>query len=392
MIEAVDYAIVGAGPAGTRAAQTIRGADPGASVAVVSADPRPFYNRILLSKAFLKSDEVEPDQVVLAPVEAYEKRGIDLRVGTRVERLDLEARTLILSDGDELAWGKCLIATGARPLELPVPGGPLARTLRSLDDAIDLRERARRAGRAIVVGGGLIGVEVAAALVERGAAVTLLAREAWLFGHIAPEPVGRALETVLREGGVQLGLETTVVEIDAEDGRRIVRTASGDSLEAPLVVAGVGVAYNVELMEGTGLVEPGGGVRVNAFLETEAEGVWAAGDVAAFDDPVLGSRHHVEHWLNAQHQGRRAGLNMTGQREPYARVSSYDTELFGTAVVAIGAPELARTWRCSEGLSRGAGDAVGEARGRVVAAFRIGDAGASVAELTERVAAGARQR
>ncbi len=388
MSEPVDYAIVGAGPAGTRAARTIRSADPDGRVAVVSADPYPFYNRILLSKAFLKSDAVDPDQVVLAPVEAYEKQGIEMRLGTRVERLDPEARTLTLSDGDALEWGKCLIATGARPLELPVPGGALARTLRSLEDAIALRDEARRAGRAIVIGGGLIGVEVAAALVERGVAVTLLAREAWLFGHLAPEPVGRALEGILSDGGVEIRLETTVVEIDVEGGRRIVRTAAGEALEAPLVVAGVGVAYNVEFLAGTGLVEPGLGVGVNAYLESRADGVWAAGDVAAFEDPVLGTRHHVEHWLHAQHQGRRAALNMTGEREPYGRVSAYDTELFGTPVVAIGAPELAREWSCSEELAGGAGHATGVDGERVVAAFRIGEARVTVAELTEKIGSG----
>ncbi|MDX1661425.1 MAG: NAD(P)/FAD-dependent oxidoreductase [Gemmatimonadota bacterium] len=385
MIETVDYAILGAGPAGTRAARTIRAAEPESRVVVLSTDPHPFYNRILLTKTFLKSDEVDPDQVVLAPVEAYEKRGIEMRLGTRVERLDPDARTLALSDGADLAYENCLIATGARPNELPVPGGAFARTLRSLDDAITLREEARRAERAIVVGGGLIGVEVAAALVERGAAVRLLAREPWLFGHLAPEPVGCALERILADGGVEVALETTVVGIDAEDGRRIVRTESGAELEAPLVVAGVGVTYNVEFLEGSGLVEPGRGVRVNAFLESEAPGLWAAGDVAAFEDPVLKTRHHVEHWLHAQHQGRRAALNMTGEREPYARVSAYDTELFGTTVAAIGAPEIATEWSGSGGWAEGRGHAIGSTDGRTVAAFRIGEAEVSVAELVERI-------
>ncbi|MBW3661315.1 MAG: FAD-dependent oxidoreductase [Gemmatimonadetes bacterium] len=380
-----DYAVVGAGPAGTRAAETIRRADPDGRVVVVSADPRPFYNRILLSKAFLKSDEVDPDHVVLAPAEAYEKRGIELRTGVRVERLDPVARTLELSTGETLTYGKCLVASGARPIELPVPGGSLARTLRSLDDAIALREEARAVERAVVVGGGLIGVEVACALVERGAEVLLLAREPWIFGHMAPEPVGRALERILARGGVEIGLETTVVGIEEAAGRKRVLTAAGGRLDAPLVVAGVGVTYNVEFLTGTGLLEPGRGVRVNAWMEADAPGLWAAGDVAAFDDPVLGTRHHVEHWLHAQHQGRRAALNMTGERVAYARVSAYDTELFGTPVVALGAPELATTWTASAELAEGMGVAVGETGGRTVAAFRIGEAGASVADLTERI-------
>lgn len=381
----VDYAVVGAGPAGTRAADALKRAEPDGRVVVVSADPWPFYNRILLSKAFLKSDAVEPDQVVMAPVEAYARRGIELVVGVAAERIDPAAREILLQTGETLEYDRALVATGARPLELPVPGGELARTLRSLDDAIDLREAARDASRAVVVGGGLIGVEVACALVERGVAVTLLAREAWLFGHVAPEPVGRALEGILAGGGVELALERTVVGIEEAGGTRHVNTASGESFEAPLVVAGVGVRYNVELLEGTGLVEPGRGVRVNRYLETGAEGLWAAGDVAAFDDPVLGSRLHVEHWLHAQHQGRHAARNMTGAREPYARVSSYDTELFGVPLVAVGAPEIAESWSETEGLEAGSGAAVGEAGGRAVAAFLVGEAARGAGGIVERI-------
>lgn len=392
MSDRIAYAVLGAGPAGTRAAETLRRADPDGRVVVVSADPHPFYNRILLSKAFLKSDAVEPGQVVLAPAEAYARRGIELRTGVTVTAMDPAAREIRLDTGETLAFEKALIATGARPAPLPVPGGERARTLRSLDDAIALREAAGSARRAVVVGGGLIGVEVACALVERGAAVTLLAREEWLFGHLAPEPVGRALEAVLAEGGVELALGRTVVEVEPADGGERVRTASGESFEAPLVVAGVGVRYNVDFLEGTGLLEPGRGVRANAYLETDAEGVWAAGDVAAFDDPVLGSRRHVEHWLHAQRQGRHAARNMAGAREPYAEVSSYDTELFGVPVVAIGAPEAARAWSASEGLEAGSGVALGTLGDRPVAAFRIGDPPTSAAELTERIEAAARER
>ncbi|MDX1623905.1 MAG: FAD-dependent oxidoreductase [Gemmatimonadota bacterium] len=386
MVERVPYAIVGSGPAGTSAAEAIRRADPDAPIVVVSADPHPLYNRILLSKQFLKSDEIAPEQVVMRPREAYESRGIDLRTGVRVEVLDPEARSLHLADGSVIAFERCLIATGARPRELPVPGRdrPEVRALRSLEDAIALREAARKAGEgagtAVLIGGGLIGVEVAAALAARGIAPVLLAREPWLFGHVGPEAVGRGIERILADGGVEVRLGTLARSIEpaGRDGARIVVEGPGDAggdLVAPLVVVGVGVAYNGELLAGTGLRGRDGGVAVDRFLETDAEGIRAAGDVAAFDDPVLGVRHHVEHWTHALHQGRHAGLAMAGEAGPYERVSSYDTELFGTPIAVFGAPALATEWSTAGAPVEGEGLALGEAGGRLVAAYRIGAIG-----------------
>lgn len=390
MVERVSYAIVGAGPAGTTAAEAIRRRDPDGSILVVSADPHPLYNRILLSKEFLKHDEVAPDQVVMRPREVYAAREIGLRTGVRATALDPEARSLLLEDGSVIAFERCLLATGAVPRTLPVPGGELpgVRTLRSLDDAVALRRAAREVDRAVLIGGGLIGVEVAAALTSRGIACTLLAREPWIFGHVGPEPVGRGIERILEEGGVEIRRETTVTAIEATAGDRLRVVADHGEILAPLVVLGVGVRYNGEFLVGSGLAGPDGGVPVNRFLETEAAGIWAAGDVAAFDDPLLGTRHHVEHWTHAQHQGRHVGLAMTGERLPYERVSSYDTELFGTSIRVFGAPEMAKRWTPRGEPEEGEGLAVGEADGRVVAVYRIGPAG-DPGELEEAIERGA---
>jgi NADPH-dependent 2,4-dienoyl-CoA reductase/sulfur reductase-like enzyme len=376
-----DYLILGAGPAGCRAAQAIRRRDRHGRVILVTEEPAPFTNRILLSKEFLVSDDLAPERALVLPPDSFEALGVELRTGERIERLDPETRSVVLARGERIGYGKCLVATGSRPLTLPVPGFglPGVHTLRTIEDAMALRESARRADRAIVIGGGLIGAEIACALTARGLGVTLIAREAWLWGHLAPASVGQAVGQVLRDRGIDLQPNRVVVAIHGERGGLAVETADGEVFRAPLVAAGVGVRYNVEFLSGTTLLEPGRGVRVNPWLEADAPGLWAAGDVAAFEDPVFGSRHHVEHWLHAQHQGRLAGENMTGQRKPFRRVSWYDTKLFDLAVTVVGAPELAGRWSeeefVEEFVAGGTGTAIGWSGERLVAAYRLGTSG-----------------
>lgn len=387
---AADYLILGAGPAGCRAAQAIRRRDQGGRVVILTEEPAPFTNRILLSKEFLTQDALTPERALVLQAGAFRAMDIDLRTGVRVERLDPVERVVELADGKSLAYHRCLVATGSRPLSLPVPGFhlPGVHTLRTVEDAMAVREAARGSERAVVIGGGLIGAEIACALRSRGLAVTLLARESWLWGHLAPEPVGRQVGRALAQGGVDLRMERTVVAIRAEGMELSVETAAGESFRAPLVVAGVGVRYNVEFLAGTGLLEPGRGVRVNERLETAAEGLWAAGDVAAFEDPVFGSRHHIEHWLHAQHQGRVAGENMTGGRTVYARVSWYDTRIFDLPVIVVGAPELALRWSVEETVGGEPGLSLGWRGERLVAAYRLGS-GPAVDEIARRIEAGA---
>ncbi|HET7692402.1 MAG TPA: NAD(P)/FAD-dependent oxidoreductase [Gemmatimonadota bacterium] len=381
-----DYLILGAGPAGCRAAQTIRRRDRQGRVILLTDERVPFTNRILLSKEFLTSDDLPPERAVVLPPGSFHAQSIELRTQERIERLDPEARSVELASGEKIAYGKCLIATGSRPLELPVPGFDLpgVHTLRTIEDAVALREHARGADRAVVIGGGLIGAEIACALSLRGLPVTLVARERWLWGHIAPESVGRAVGEALRARGVELRLGGIVVAIQAAGSQLVVECGDGELLRAPLVAAGVGVRYNVEFLADTNLLEPGRGVRVDRWLETEAPGLWAAGDVGAFDDPVFGCRHHVEHWLHAQHQGRTAGENMTGERKVYRRASRYDTRLFDLAVTVVGAPELAERWTEEEPIAAGTGTALGWSRERLVAAYRLG-AGGAIEAIARRI-------
>lgn len=342
---------------------------------VASADPHPFYNRILLSKDFLKRDDLTPEAVVMKPSSVWERQAIELRSGRRAVRLDAGARQVHLDTGEVLAYERCLVAAGARPLRLPVPGGddPRLHTLRSLDDAIRVRKAVRSASRAVLVGGGLIGVEVGSALTERGLHVTVVEGEGWLFGRIAPVEVGRALRGILEAGGVRVVTSARVTGFDTQDGRVRVGThgpdgASGPTLTGDLVVVAVGVAPETAFVDGVERT-PDGGIVVDDRLRA-APGLWAAGDVAAWPDPLTGVRHRVEHWVHAQRQGRVAGGNMAGGEETFAEVTSYDTEVFGIPVQVFGSPGLADTWR-TEGLAPD-GVAWGWRDGRAVAAYRIG--------------------
>ncbi len=388
VLDHAKYVVLGSGPAGTRGSETLRKRDREARVVVVSDDPYPFYNRILLSKSFLESDDLSPDDVVIKPVDVHAAQGIELKTKTRAVSLDPEAREIGLSNGERLTYEKCLVATGASPVRLPVPGIDLPGVvvLRSLEDAVALRAGARDAERAVIIGGGLIGVEVAAALTKRGVMCTLLALEPWLFGHLAPEDVGKTLETIMRSGGVTLELEVAAEAIDRDGDSLYVNTTDGREFPADLVPVGVGVKPNVDFLEDTALADQGG-VHVDACLRTKAPGLYAAGDVAAYSGPLTGLRHRVEHWLHAQHQGRHAAENMvTDEPTPYSRVSSYDTELFGTPVAVVGAPELASEWVTEGDLGGGKGLAIGARHGRAVAAFSIG--GVNIAEITRRIEAG----
>ena len=355
---------------------------------VVSDDPYPFYNRILLSKSFLETDDLSPEDVIIKSAEVHTAQQIELKARTRAVRLDPDAHEIELTNGENLTYEKCLIATGASPIRLPIPGIDLPGVLelRTLGDAVALRAAARGAERAVIIGGGLVGVEVSAALTKRGVACTLLALEPWLFGHLAPEGVGTTLEAIMRSGGVTLELEAAAEAIDRDSDRLVVQTTDGRDFPADLVPVGTGVTPNVEFLEGTGLAD-GAGVHVDAYLRTKAPGLYAAGDVAAYDDRLTGARHRVEHWLHAQYQGRHAAENMTAD-EPtsYGRVSSYDTVLFGVSVVVVGVPQLATAWTIDGDLEGHGGLAIGERDGRAVAAFSIGEA--SIAEITRRIETG----
>jgi NADPH-dependent 2,4-dienoyl-CoA reductase/sulfur reductase-like enzyme len=384
-MERTDIAIVGGGLASARVVSAYREAGGEGAVALLSADTAPPYHRPPLSKRVLRG-EAEPESALVEPPEWYREHDVDLRLETRAEGLDLDARELRLGGGERLGFERLVIATGASPRSLDVPGADLdgVRTLRSLDSARELRERARAARRAVVVGTGFIGLETAASMRTVGTEVTLVGSGRALFGQLEAPAFSDHLERVYTEQGVELRLGESVEAFLGDERLQGVRLSGGEEREADLAVVGVGVEPGTAWLEGSGL-ELENGVVVDDHYATSVDGVYAIGDVAAFYDPVFGRRRRIEHWSNANLQGTQLGGILAGGDEGYDVVSSFFTELFGTTYRVFGdtagAEELVQEGDFAEGAA-----VIRYLRaGKPIAALLTGQTEEREAELKEEI-------
>jgi NADPH-dependent 2,4-dienoyl-CoA reductase/sulfur reductase-like enzyme/nitrite reductase/ring-hydroxylating ferredoxin subunit len=329
--------IVGAGAAANAAAQRLRREGYAGPITLVGADDSPPYDRPNLSKDYLAGNAPE-EWIPLHPRELYDERRIELRLGTRVTAIDPRRRTVTLEGGATLAWGALLLATGAEPVRLDLPGGELPHVhyLRTLADsrAIIARVEALRAvsapseaPRAVVVGGSFIGLEVAASLRARQLEVTVVDRGEVPLARALGREIGAFVRSLHEEHGVafRLGQRAAAIEPEA------VILASGERLPAGLVVIGVGVRPSVALAEAAGLAVDGG-VLVDEYLQTSSPGIYAAGDIARWPDPHTGERLRVEHWVVAERLGQTAAANILGRRErfdaaPFFWSQHYDVQI-----------------------------------------------------------------
>jgi 3-phenylpropionate/trans-cinnamate dioxygenase ferredoxin reductase component len=293
--------IIGGGPAGLAAARGYREAGGEGTVTMLTPEHDPPYMRPALSKEFLRG---ETEDIAL------DADGLDVEIhhGTIATALDPEKRT-VSANGDMFAYDACVIATGAEPATLPVPGGDEAMMLRSLDTARALRERAEQAHTAVVVGSGFIGCEAAASLAMRGLQVTLCSDEQAPQAARLGEEAGRRIATWLLELGVALRLGAPVEAIEPH----LVRLPATAPVEADLVLVGGGVTPRGQLAEAAGLELEEGRIVTDERLRTSAEGVYAAGDVALARNASAGRRLPVEHWGEALNQGEAAGRNAAGE-------------------------------------------------------------------------------
>jgi 3-phenylpropionate/trans-cinnamate dioxygenase ferredoxin reductase subunit len=308
--------IVGGGLAGGSAASTLRQEGFDGRIVLVGAEDYPPYERPPLSKEFLRGEQTL-EKGFLRPADWYAEHEVELRTGTTATSIDPAGRTVGLDDGERLAYDMALLATGSRNRRFPIPGLDLEGVLdlRTAADSERIKAAAAAGGRAVVVGMGFIGAEVAASLRSLGVDVAAVEPfETPLFRIVGPE-VGRVVESFHRDHGVEMHFGETVDRFEGASRVEAVVTKSGLRLECDFAVVGVGVQPNVEFAEGSGL-EVDNGIAVDATLAASAPGVWAAGDVARHDHPVFGPIR-VEHFDNALKMGPAAARNMLGAGVPF---------------------------------------------------------------------------
>jgi NADPH-dependent 2,4-dienoyl-CoA reductase/sulfur reductase-like enzyme len=329
-------AIVGGGLSTARLVKAYREGGGTDDVAVLSADSSIPYHRPPLSKRYLRG-EIEADGTYVEPEGFYGEHGVELRLETVVERLDVGSRELVLASGERVAFDRLVIASGATPRRPTAPGADLdgVFTLRTLANSSAIRERAREAKRGVAVGTGFIGLEVAASLTQLGVQVAVVDRGTQLFRPLAAPPFSDYLARLYGKHGVELLLEDEVAEFRGDGSLSSVVTRSGEERDADLAVVGIGVTPEVGFLQGSG-IEQDDGVVVNERFETSIAGIYAAGDVARFYDPVFGRSRRIEHWSNANYQGTELGTLLATGEGGYDTVSSFFSELFGNSVRHFG--------------------------------------------------------
>jgi NADPH-dependent 2,4-dienoyl-CoA reductase/sulfur reductase-like enzyme/nitrite reductase/ring-hydroxylating ferredoxin subunit len=324
--------IIGGGAAGLAAADMLRREGYSGSITMISADADAPVDRPNLSKDYL-AGEAQDDWIPLWPPELYDERHVDLILRTRAMLIDRDTRTVLLEDGSRRDYDALLIATGAIPHHLDIPGAETSEVhyLRTFEDSRGIVSRARTATHVVVVGASFIGLEVAASLRMRGLAVAVVAPEAHPLARVMGEEIGRVVQALHEAHGVVFHLGDTVASMA---GRRVM-LRSGATLDADFLVVGVGVRPSIALAERSGLTV-GNGVVVDEFLETSTKGIYAAGDVACWPDPRTGEPVRVEHWVVAERQGQTAARNMLGARERFDAVPFFWSQHYDMTIRYVG--------------------------------------------------------
>jgi 3-phenylpropionate/trans-cinnamate dioxygenase ferredoxin reductase component len=332
--------IIGAGLSGATAAGELRDRGFDGEIHLIGEEAQQPYNRPPLSKGYLRGQERFEDQLV-HPSAFYAERDITRRLGRRAAHIDAQRRIVRLADGEEVPYDRLLVTTGGRNRALTVPGADLQGVfqLRTVEDCDRIRAVARTGRRAVVIGLGFIGSEVTASLRELGVGVAALEGSPAPLARVLGNEVGAVLAGIHRDKGVELLLEDSVAAIEGAGRVERVRTKKGRALDCDLVVAGIGISPNSELLAEAGAATDNG-VLVDEKCHTALPDVYAAGDVANHLHPIFG-RVRVEHWNNAQRQGRAAARSMLGGKEAYDYVHSFWSDQYEHVIEYVG---FASSW------------------------------------------------
>ncbi len=331
-----EYVIVGGGLAGASAIKGIREQDQQGAILLISSERHFPYDRPPLSKK-LWTGQKTVDKIFLHKEEYYQQNGATLLLGEHVSGLDPHEKTVTTSNGKRFRYAKLLLALGGTPRVLPLPGGDLTGIsyFRTLDDYLVLRQQAKEGASAVVIGGGFIGSEIAAALTINKVKVTMLFPEPYLVNRVFPEPLGRTLQKLYRDRGITVLAGEKPASFSRSGYRFLTRTEDGKALESDMVIAGIGIVPNLDLPRRAGL-QTAAGIIVDEYLQASLPDIYAAGDIAFFPYQALGKQVRIEHWDNALNQGKWAGRNMAGAHEPYTYMPYFYSDLFEFGFEAVG--------------------------------------------------------
>jgi 3-phenylpropionate/trans-cinnamate dioxygenase ferredoxin reductase subunit len=333
--QSYSYIIIGAGLAGASAVEGIRQIDQRGSILLLGAETDLPYDRPPLSKQLWTGGKTVAE-IVLHDEAFYRTNAVDVRLGVEATHIDPAAHTIRDSQDNAYQYERLLLATGGTPRRLNIPGGDLngITYYRTLHDYRELHAAAVEGKSVLVVGGGFIGSEMAASLRTNKLAVTMIFPSPWLVSRVFPESLGRYLTEQYRAKGVEVLAGDVPVSIQRDGDQYVTRTRVGREVRTDLVVAGIGIAPNIALAQSARLAT-GDGVIVNEFLQTSAPDIYASGDIAHFPEAGFGPRR-LEHWDNAVSQGKHAGRNMAGAREPFTYIPFFFSDMFEFGYEAVG--------------------------------------------------------
>ncbi|MFB6105357.1 MAG: NAD(P)/FAD-dependent oxidoreductase [Halobacteriaceae archaeon] len=337
------FVILGDGIAGSSAAETLREENPDADITVVTDEGEPLYNRILI-KEFAKGKLPEAP-ISIHDEDWYDDRNVDLRLNTLVTDVDTEAHTLHVHDGEDIAYDKLLVATGGTPTQLPVPNADAdgIHHFWTFEDARRIKDHAETAENGIVVGAGLLGIDLAAICAAQEVDAHYLMRGDCWWRYALSEDGAEIIHDALREKGVDPVFGSGVEQFEVDDEGHVTGATdpNGDYYEGEFVGVAIGLNFNTEFLQGSG-VERDDGIVVDEYMQTSAEDVYAAGDITRFYDTILGDHEQNGSWGSAKQQGTVAGKNMAadGEVEAFRWVSSYSITHFDFPFLSFGHPTI----------------------------------------------------